>query len=157
MNNYDVLIQFISQEPYKTIVPAILVFGLLDKVLKGKLNYLIQQISHFLARCIRIIVIRLKHGSSEYFSAAPKLTHRQQKVFAWGTIFVDVLFSAFMTIQGMVFMMLSIAIINRAEPSIFKFFVGMIFGVLFCAIAYFYRAGAHKTAKDNNINIHPWK
>jgi hypothetical protein len=157
MNDYDLLIQFISQEPYRTIVPVILVFGLLDKVLKGKLNNLIQQSPSFIIRCARIIAIRLKQESSEHFSAIPKLTHRQQKIFAWGTILVDVLFSSFMTIQGIVFMLLSVAIINRDEPSVFKFLAGMAIGILFCAIAYFYRAGAHKTARDNNIDIHPWK
>lgn len=157
MNNYDLLNQFISNEPYRNIVPAILVFGLLDMVLKGKLNKLVQKAPGFLVNVARIITIRLKRESAEYFSAVPKPTPKQKKIFAWGTILFDVLFSAVMTIQGMVFMMLSVLVLNREEPSMFKFLLGMGFGVIFCAIAYFYRAGAHKTARDNDIDIHPWK
>lgn len=147
----DVFTALTESEPLKTIVLLAFLFGLFDTVLKGKLNRLIDYLVRFLVRAIPLIVAKIKLETRSHFSAIPAPSPLTRKISAWGMVVVEVLFSALMTVYGMVFMILTAMLLLKDDPSMIKVLIGGLMGVLMLLIAYYYRAGAHKTARDNNL------
>lgn len=151
MLSYDIFTILTKNETLKTIVISILVFGLGDKMLKGKLNQLIDYLVLAIVKGIPLIIAKFRQESIDHFNAIPAPSPLTRKLLAWGTVIVNVLFSALMTVYGMVFLILTAMILLKAEPSLPKVLVGGLIGGVLLFIAYYYRAGAYKTARANDL------
>ena len=157
MSDINNLVQLVSTEPLKTYLQYVAAFAAIDLALKGKINqaitWAVTKIFHLLPNVWK----KLKQESEQHFAILERPSPKQQKILAWGTSTLDVLFAAYMNIVALEFFAITTTSAFYKNISLFKTMVGLLLALAFIGIGHFYRAAARNTAHRNGINVYLWK
>lgn len=153
MTTQELILQLIAYDILKPIMPFILLAMFIDTYFRK--NKIYQTVKYLGRKAYSLTGTFLKWAKTElkeHYEEVTPPSERTRKIASWFLIIVETLITTWMLLYAIC--ITALLILN--PPSTGKFLIGMAFVSCLFFFASFYRAGAYKTAKQNQINLSPW-